>query len=385
MNYFELAIKKHRKLKGKLEIISKIHIRNKYDASIAYTPGVAEISKAINENEEAAKEMTIKNNTVAVVSNGTAVLGLGDIGALASLPVMEGKALLMKELAGVNAFPLVINEKNVDELVNIIKKVSLELAAINLEDIKAPDCFHVEEKLQHIGIPVFHDDQHGTAIVVLAALINSLKIVGKKMEKIKIVINGAGAAGIAVSKFLHRAGVKNIFLCDRCGIIYKGRKENMNFAKEKITKILAKSKPGTLKDAIKDADVFIGLSVGGVLSEEMVKSMNKNPIIFAMANPVPEIMPEKAKKAGAVIVGTGRSDLPNQINNLLAFPGVFRGALDARAKRITEEMKMAASFAIANYIPESKLNPDYILPSPLDKKVAEKVAESVKKACISRS
>ena len=380
------SLKLHKKKKGKIEIISKIPLKTQKDLSLAYTPGVAGPCREIFHNPSSIYDYTSKWNNVAVVSDGSAVLGLGNIGPAAALPVMEGKAILFREFGKINAFPICISSQDVDEIVKTVVLISCVFGGINLEDISSPRCFLIEEKLKRkLKIPVFHDDQHGTAIVVLAALINSLKITGKKMERIKIVINGAGAAGIAVSKFLHRAGVKNIFLCDRCGIIYKGRKENMNFAKEKISKILKKSKPGTLKDAIKDADVFIGLSVGGVLSEEMVKSMNKNPIIFAMANPVPEIMPEKAKKAGAVIVGTGRSDLPNQINNLLAFPGVFRGALDARAKRITEEMKMAASFAIANYIPESKLNPDYILPSPLDKKVAEKVAESVKKACISRS
>ncbi|RKY31811.1 MAG: NAD-dependent malic enzyme [Candidatus Omnitrophota bacterium] len=380
------SIELHKKIKGKIEIISKIPLKTQKDLSLAYTPGVAGPCKEIFRNPSSIYDLTSKWNNVAVVSDGSAVLGLGNIGPEAALPVMEGKAILFREFGKINAFPICISSQDVDEIVKTIILISPVFGGINLEDISSPRCFIIEEKLKRkLKIPVFHDDQHGTAVVVLAALINSLKIVGKKLKEIKVVINGAGAAGIAVSRFLYRAGVRNIFLCDRCGIIYKGRKENMNFAKEKISKILPQSKPGTLKDAIKDADVFIGLSVGGILSEEMVKSMKKNPIIFAMANPVPEIMPEKAKKAGAAIVGTGRSDLPNQINNLLAFPGIFRGALDARAKRITEKMKMAASFAIAECVPESKLNPDYIIPSALDKKVAKKVAEAVRKAYISNS
>ena len=380
------SIELHKKIKGKIEIISKIPLKTQKDLSLAYTPGVAGPCKEIFRNPSSIYDLTSKWNNVAVVSDGSAVLGLGNIGPEAALPVMEGKAILFREFGKINAFPICISSQDVDEIVKTIILISPVFGGINLEDISSPRCFIIEEKLKRkLKIPVFHDDQHGTAVVVLAALINSLKIVGKKLKEIKVVINGAGAAGIAVSRFLYRAGVRNIFLCDRYGIIYKGRKENMNFAKEKISKILPQSKPGTLKDAIKDADVFIGLSVGGILSEEMVKSMKKNPIIFAMANPVPEIMPEKAKKAGAAIVGTGRSDLPNQINNLLAFPGIFRGALDARAKRITEKMKMAASFAIAECIPESKLNPDYIIPSALDKKVAKKVAEAVRKAYISNS
>lgn len=380
------SIELHKKIKGKIEIISKIPLKTQKDLSLAYTPGVAGPCKEIFRNPSSIYDLTSKWNNVAVVSDGSAVLGLGNIGPEAALPVMEGKAILFREFGKINAFPICISSQDVDEIVKTIVLISPVFGGINLEDISSPRCFIIEEKLKRkLKIPVFHDDQHGTAVVVLAALINSLKIVGKKLKEIKVVINGAGAAGIAVSRFLYRAGVRNIFLCDRCGIIYKGRKENMNFAKEKISKILPQSKPGTLKDAIKDADVFIGLSVGGILSEEMVKSMKKNPIIFAMANPVPEIMPEKAKKAGAAIVGTGRSDLPNQINNLLAFPGIFRGALDARAKRITEKMKMAASFAIAECVPESKLNPDYIIPSALDKKVAKKVAEAVRKAYISNS
>ncbi|HDN97926.1 MAG TPA: NAD-dependent malic enzyme [bacterium] len=380
------SIELHKKIKGKIEIISKIPLKTQKDLSLAYTPGVAGPCKEIFRNPSSIYDLTSKWNNVAVVSDGSAVLGLGNIGPEAALPVMEGKAILFREFGKINAFPICISSQDVDEIVKTIILISPVFGGINLEDISSPRCFIIEEKLKRkLKIPVFHDDQHGTAVVVLAALINSLKIVGKKLKEIKVVINGAGAAGIAVSRFLYRAGVRNIFLCDRYGIIYKGRKENMNFAKEKISKILPQSKPGTLKDAIKDADVFIGLSVGGILSEEMVKSMKKNPIIFAMANPVPEIMPEKAKKAGAAIVGTGRSDLPNQINNLLAFPGIFRGALDARAKRITEKMKMAASFAIAECVPESKLNPDYIIPSALDKKVAKKVAEAVRKAYISNS
>lgn len=374
------ALKLHRKAKGKIEIKSKVPLKTKKDLSLAYTPGVAFPCLEIKKNKENVYKYTSKSNTVAIVTDGSAVLGLGNIGPFAALPVMEGKAILFKEFGNVDAFPICIDSQDVDEFVEIVKKISVSFGGINLEDISAPRCFLIERKLnEELEIPVFHDDQDGTAIVVLAGLINSLKLVSKKIENIKIVINGAGAAGIAITKMLYRNGARNIFLCDRNGIIYKGRKENMNFAKEGIVKYLSKeSKKGTLRDAIKEADVFIGVSGPDLVDEEMIKSMAKNPVVFAMANPIPEIMPDKAKKAGAFIVATGRSDFPNQINNLLAFPGIFRGVFDKKAKKITEEMKIAASYAIANYIPEKKLSPDYIIPSALDKNVAKAVAKAVK-------
>jgi len=385
-NVFDQSIELHRKIKGKIELKSKIPLLNKKDLSLAYTPGVAGPCMEIKKDILNLYNYTSKWNTVAVVSDGSAVLGLGNIGAEASLPVMEGKAILFKEFGGVDAFPVCIKSQKINDIVKTVCLISPVFGGINLEDISSPRCFIIEKKLQELlDIPVFHDDQHGTSVVVLAGLINALKIAGKKFKDIKVVINGAGAAGIAITKMLNKAGVKEIFLCDSKGVIYKGRKENMNFAKREITKYLSKkSKKGKLSDVMKGADVFIGVSGPDLVNEKMVKSMNKRAIIFAMANPVPEIMPEKAKKAGAFIVGTGRSDFPNQINNLLAFPGIFRGALDARAKRITDEMKLAASYAIANYIPENKLSPDYIIPSPLDKKVAKKVAEKVKEAYSNR-
>ena len=377
---FDQSIQLHKKIKGKIELKSKIPLLNKKDLSLAYTPGVAGPCMEIKKDISNVYTYTSKWNTVAVVSDGSAVLGLGNIGAEASLPVMEGKAILFKEFGGVDAFPVCIKSQKINDIVKTVYLISPVFGGINLEDISSPRCFLIEKKLQKLlDIPVFHDDQHGTAVVVLAGLINALKIADKKFEEIKVVINGAGAAGIAITKMLNKAGVKEIFLCDSKGVIYKGRKENINFAKKEIIKYLSKkSKKGKLSDVIENADVFIGVSGPGLLNEKMVKSMNKRAIIFAMANPVPEIMPEKAKKAGAFVIGTGRSDFPNQINNLLAFPGIFRGALDARAKRITDEMKIAASYAIANYIPEKKLSPDYIIPSPLDKMVAKKVAEKVK-------
>jgi len=383
---FSQSIELHKKVKGKIELVSKVPLLNKKDLSLAYTPGVAGPCMEIKKDILNLYTYTSKWNTVAVVSDGSAVLGLGNIGAEASLPVMEGKAILFKEFGGVDAFPVCIKSQKINDIVKTVYFISPVFGGINLEDISSPRCFIIEKKLQKLlDIPVFHDDQHGTAVVVLAGLINALKIAGKKFKDIKVVINGAGAAGIAITKILNKAGVKEIFLCDSKGVIYKGRKENMNFAKREITKYLSKkSKKGKLSDVMKGADVFIGVSGPDLVNEKMVKSMNKRAIIFAMANPVPEIMPDKAKKAGAFIVGTGRSDFPNQINNLLAFPGIFRGALDARAKRITDEMKLAASYAIANYIPENKLSPDYIIPSPLDKKVAKKIAEKVKEAYSNR-
>ncbi|MCL5408975.1 MAG: NADP-dependent malic enzyme [Candidatus Omnitrophica bacterium] len=367
---------------GKMEIKPTVPLKNKTDLSVAYTPGVAEVCMEIKNNPSSSYDYTIKNNSVAIVTDGSAVLGLGDIGPAAALPVMEGKAILFKEFGNVDAYPVCLNTKKPWEIIETVFRISTGFGGINLEDISSPRCFLIEEKLKKkIDIPVFHDDQHGTAIVVLAALINSLKISGKKISDIKIVINGAGAAGIAITKFLYRAGAKKIILCDRSGVIYKGRKERMNFAKKEITKYILKDvKQGSLKDAIEKADVFIGVSGPNMITKEMIKNMNKKPIIFAMANPIPEIMPDEAKRAGAFIVGTGRSDFSNQINNLLAFPGIFRGLLDTRAKKITEKMKIEAAKAIAKMVPEKNLSPENIIPSPLNKEVAKKVAEAVKKS-----
>ncbi|MCM8818282.1 MAG: NADP-dependent malic enzyme [Candidatus Omnitrophica bacterium] len=384
-NISKEALKLHKKVKGKLEIKSKVILKTKKDLSLAYTPGVAIPCLEIKKNENLVYDYTWKGNVVAIVTDGSAVLGLGNIGAKAALPVMEGKAILFKEFGGVDAIPICLDTQNPDEIIATVKKISPAFGGINLEDISAPRCFLIERKLnEDLDIPVFHDDQDGTAIVVLAALINSLKLSNKNIQNIKIVINGAGAAGIAITKILYKAGARKILLCDREGIIYKGRKENMNFAKEEILEYLwEESKKGTLKDAMKESDVFIGVSGPNLVTEEMIKSMNKYPTVFAMSNPIPEIMPDKAKKAGAYIVGTGRSDFPNQINNLLAFPGIFRGTFDAKSKKITEKMKIAASLAIANYIPEKKLSPSYIIPSALDKNVAKVVAYNVKKAALS--
>jgi malate dehydrogenase (oxaloacetate-decarboxylating) len=377
------AIKFHKKAKGKLEIKPKVPLKTKKDLSVAYTPGVAVPCLEIAKEKNKIYDYTWKGNTVAVVTDGSAVLGLGNIGPYAALPVMEGKAILFKEFGEVDAVPICLDTQDVEEIIDTVKKISPCFGGINLEDISAPRCFIIEQRLnKELDIPVFHDDQDGTAIVVLAALINALKLVNKKIENVKIVINGAGAAGIAITKMLYKAGARKIILCDRKGIIYKGRKENMNFAKEEIIQYLLECKEGSLKDAMNHADVFIGVSGPGVLTKEMVKTMNKYAIVFAMSNPIPEIMPEEAKKAGAYIIGTGRSDFPNQINNLLAFPGIFRGTFDAKAKKITEKMKISASLAIANYIPENKLSPDYIIPSALDKNVAKSVAKAVKKSAI---
>ncbi|MCM8772095.1 MAG: NAD-dependent malic enzyme [Candidatus Omnitrophica bacterium] len=377
------ALNLHKKFKGKLEIRVKVPLKTKKDLSLAYTPGVAIPCLEIKKNPNLIYDYTWKGNTVAIVTDGSAVLGLGNIGAKSALPVMEGKAILFKKFGNVDAIPICLDTQDPEEIIDIVKKISPTFGGINLEDISAPRCFIIEKRLnEELDIPVFHDDQDGTAIVVLAALINSLKLVNKKIEEVKIVINGAGAAGIAITKMLYKAGARKILLCDREGIIYKGRKENMNFAKEEILNYLYESKKGSLKDAIKEADVFIGVSGPNLVTKEMIKSMNKYPIVFAMSNPIPEIMPDEAKKGGAYIVGTGRSDFPNQINNLLAFPGIFRGTFDAKAKKITDKMKLAASQAIANYIPESKLSPSYIIPSALDKNVVKQVAKSVKKAVI---
>ena len=381
MNYFEESLKLHEKHLGKLEIASKVKIGTKEDLALAYTPGVAEPCRKIYENEENVYKYTAKGNIVAVVTDGTAILGLGDIGPKAGLPVMEGKAILFKEFANVDAFPICLDTKDVDEIVSTIQLISPGFGGINLEDISAPRCFEVEEKLKKVlDIPVFHDDQHGTAIVVLAGLINATKVVGKNLQDLKVVVNGAGSAGTAIAKLLLSSGVKNIIVCDKVGILYRGM-EKIDDAKTALTEITnPENIKGNLSDALIDADVFIGVSAPGIVSQQMVKSMNKDSIVFGMANPTPEIMPDEAKEAGAKVVGSGRSDYPNQVNNVLVFPGLFRGALDVRAKEINEEMKLAAAYAIANYIKDEDLNENNVIPTALDKGVAAKVAEAIAKA-----
>ncbi|MGI6563460.1 MAG: NAD(P)-dependent malic enzyme [Clostridia bacterium] len=383
MDYRKESLKLHREWKGKIEVIASVPVRNKEELSLAYTPGVAEPCLAIKENTDLSYELTRRWNLVAVVTDGTAVLGLGDIGPEAGMPVMEGKCVLFKKFADVDAFPLCIRSKDVNEIVQTVKLISGSFGGINLEDISAPRCFEIERRLkEECDIPIFHDDQHGTAIVTLAALTNAMKLTNKKPEEIEIVINGAGAAGIAIAKLLLVAGYENIILCNRQGAVYEG-KENLNPEVEKIAKITnRKHKKGSLKDVIVGADVFIGVSAAGLVTPEMVRSMAKDPILFAMANPVPEIMPDLALEAGAMIMGTGRSDFPNQINNVLAFPGVFRGALDVRAKDINDEMKMAAAYAIASIISDHELRPDYIIPAPFDERVVQKVARAVAEAAI---
>lgn len=383
MNYFEESLKLHKENTGKIKVVSKVKVETRDDLSLAYSPGVAEPCREIHENEENVYKYTSKGNLVAVVTDGTAVLGLGDIGPKAGLPVMEGKAILFKEFADVDAFPICLDTKNVDEIVNTVKLIAPGFGGINLEDIAAPRCFEIEEKLKAVlDIPVFHDDQHGTAIVVLAGLINALKIVGKKLQDLKVVVNGAGAAGTAIAKLLLSSGVQNLIACDKVGILYRGM-EKIDDAKTALAEITNPDNiKGSLADALVNADVFIGVSAPGILKPEMVKTMNKDSIIFAMANPTPEIMPDEAKAAGARIVGTGRSDFPNQINNVLVFPGIFRGALDVRAKEVNEQMKIAAAYAIANSINENEINENYVIPSALDKKVASNVAEEVAKAAI---
>ncbi len=379
----EKALKLHRENHGKLEIVSKVPVKTKEDLSLAYTPGVAEPCLKIKENYDDIYEYTSKGNMVAVVTNGTAVLGLGDIGAGAGLPVMEGKAVLFKAFAGVDAFPICLNSKNVDEIVNTVKIMEPSFGGINLEDIKAPECFEIEKRLkEEMNIPVFHDDQHGTAIVVLAAVINALKLTKRTMENVKVVVNGAGSAGISVAKLLMSAGIRNITMVDRFGILEESE-DWMNDAQREMAKVTNKAHlKGTLEDAIKGADMFIGVSAPKVLTKEMVSTMAKDSIVFAMANPIPEIFPDEAKEGGALVAGTGRSDYPNQVNNLLAFPGIFRGALDVRATDINEEMKIAAAYGIANLISEDELNPDYVIPNATDLKIAPKVASFVAKAAI---
>ena len=383
MDIRQESLKLHYEWNGKIEVISRVPISNSEELALAYTPGVAEPCLEIQKDYDKSFELTRRNNLVAVITDGTAVLGLGDIGPEAGMPVMEGKCALFKAFGDVDAFPLCVRSKDVDEIVNTVALISGSFGGINLEDIAAPRCFEIEKKLKEkCDIPIFHDDQHGTAIIVAAGLLNALKLVGKRFDNIKIVMNGAGAAGIAIAKHLLNMGVKDITLCDSKGIICKGD-ERLNATKREMAEMTnLDRKTGTLADAMKGADVFLGISAPGVVSEDMVRSMAENPIIFAMANPTPEIMPDLAKNAGAAVVGTGRSDFPNQINNVLAFPGIFRGALDCRASDINEEMKVAASFAIASLVDDDKLCADYILPHAFDPRVGKTVAEAVKKAAI---
>jgi malate dehydrogenase (oxaloacetate-decarboxylating) len=383
MSIYDESLKFHEEMKGKIEVVARVPVNNSNDLSLAYTPGVAQPCLEIQKDPDKAYTYTRKWNTVAVVSDGTAVLGLGDIGPLASLPVMEGKAVLFKAFADVDAFPILVNSKDVDEIVNTIANIALTFGGINLEDIAAPRCFEIERKLkERIDIPVFHDDQHGTAVVVLAALLNALKVVKKDLKAVKIVMNGAGAAGTAIARLLLASGVQNLIMCDKVGVLYKDMKD-IDDAKLALAKITnPEMLKGTLADAMKGADVFIGVSAPGTVTEDMVRSMNTDAIIFAMANPTPEIFPEEAKKAGARVIGTGRSDFPNQINNVLAFPGIFRGTLDVRASDINEEMKVAAAYAIADSIPITELNEEYIMPKAFNKEVQMQVAVAVKAAAI---
>ena len=383
MSIYEESLKFHEELRGKFEVVSRAKVDNEKDLSLSYTPGVAEPCREIAKDPNNAYIYTRKCNTVAVISDGTAVLGLGDIGPLASLPVMEGKSILFKNFADVDAFPIVLNTKDSDEIVETVSRIAGSLGGINLEDISAPRCFEIERRLKEkLDIPVFHDDQHGTAIVVLAGIMNALKIIKKEPSDLKVVMSGAGAAGVAIAKLLLSFGVKNIVMFNKEGIIDRN-KEYTDPSLVEISKITnPNNESGTLADSIKGADVFVGVSAPNLLSTEMVSTMNKDAIIFAMANPVPEIFPEDAKKGGARIIGTGRSDFPNQVNNVLAFPGIFRGALDVRASDINEEMKLAAAHAIANEVSEEELSEDYILPKALNKNVAKAVAEAVKQAAI---
>ena len=381
MDKKQYALDKHREWAGKIEVVTRAPITNREELAVAYTPGVAEPCLKISENVDLSYTYTRRHNLVAVVTDGTAVLGLGDIGPEAGMPVMEGKCALFKTFGDVDAFPLCVRSKDVDEIVKTVALLAGSFGGVNLEDISAPRCFEIEKKLKAIcDIPIFHDDQHGTAVVTMAAMLNALKLTGKKIEDLSVVVNGSGAAGIAITKLLMSKGLKKVVLCDRKGAIYKGR-DGLNAIKSEMAEISnLEMKKGSLADVIKGADVFIGVSAPGSLTKEMVKTMNPDPIVFAMANPVPEIMPDEAKKAGVRIMGTGRSDFPNQINNVLAFPGIFRGALDVRASDINDEMKIAAAEAIASVIPENELTPEYIIPDSFNPHVKDAVAEAVKAA-----
>ncbi len=379
MNYAEESLKLHEQWKGKIEVIAKVPVATKDDLSLAYTPGVAQPCLEIQKDIDKSYDLTLRHNLCAVITDGSAVLGLGDIGPEAGMPVMEGKCVLFKAFGGVDAIPLCVRTKDVDEFVNAVYLISGSFGGINLEDIAAPRCFEIEEKLKaKCDIPIFHDDQHGTAVITLAGLSNALKVVGKKLEDIKIVTSGAGAAAIAIVKLLLTAGARNVVMCDRTGAIYKGREKGMNPVKEQMAE---KTNPdmirGSLADAIVGADVFIGVSAPGTLTKDMVRTMNKDAVIFACANPTPEIFPDEAKEAGARVVSTGRSDYPNQINNVLAFPGIFRGAFDVRASQINEEMKLAASKALADLVSPEELSEDYIIPAAFDKRVGPAVAKAV--------
>jgi len=382
MNINEEALKLHSDNKGKIEVVSKTKINNMHDLAVVYTPGVAEPCRKINEDVSRVYDYTTKGNMVAVISDGTAVLGLGDIGPEAAIPVMEGKAVLFKYFAGVDAFPICLSTKDTEKIIEAVTLMAPVFGGINLEDISAPRCFEIEKRLKEtLDIPVFHDDQHGTAVVVLSGLINALKLVNKKMEDVKIVVNGAGASAIAVSKFLMSAGAKNILLCDSKGIVYEGRTENMNPVKEEMSKITNREKvKGKLKDAFVNSDVFIGLSGPNLVTKEMVSKMASDAIVFAMANPTPEILPDEAKAGGARIIATGRSDFPNQVNNCLGFPAIFKGALQVRASDITEEMKLAAAYAIASVIPENELHEENIIPDVFHPEVMKKEADAVAQA-----
>ena len=379
MDYNSLSLKMHEENKGKVEVISKVKVKNRDDLSTAYTPGVAEPCRKIRDNKADVYKYTCKGNMVAVVSDGTAVLGLGDIGPEAAIPVMEGKSILFKEFGGVDAFPICLDTKDVDEIVETVKRIAPVFGGINLEDISAPRCFEIEKRLkEELDIPVFHDDQHGTAIVVLAGIINALKVTGKKKEDCRVVVNGAGSAGVAITKLLLNYGFPHITMCDKTGMLCKGM-EGLNWMQEKMVKRTNLAhETGSLADALKGADIFVGVSAPNIVSQEMVASMNKDAILFAMANPVPEIMPDLAKAAGAKVVGTGRSDFPNQVNNVVAFPGIFRGALEGHAKQITEEMKLAAANAIAALVDDSELSDENILPAAFDPRVADAVSKAVK-------
>lgn len=379
MTLAEKALKLHEEWNGKLETVSKTPVKSREDLALAYTPGVAEPCKVIAQDKEAAYKYTMKANTVAVVSDGSAVLGLGNIGPYAAMPVMEGKAVLFKEFGGINAVPICLDTQDTEEIIKAVTYLAPGFGGINLEDISAPRCFEIEERLKAtLDIPVFHDDQHGTAIVVLAGIINALKVVGKKKEDCKVVVNGAGSAGVAITKLLLTYGFPYIVMCDKVGIVSRDT-EGLNWMQQKMTEVTnPKNETGSLADAMKGADIFVGVSAPGIVTEEMVASMNKDAILFAMANPVPEIMPDLAKKAGARVVGTGRSDFPNQVNNVVAFPGIFKGALEGRATQITEEMKLAAANAIASLVPEDELSDDNIMPEAFMPQVADAVAETVK-------